>query len=140
MKTVGITRTVEKYKSRTAVAGADYIAGVSAPKNPWASQTQAAATNYQTAVQAGDIGARFSAGVANAGDGKWSAMAKAKGPTRYSAGVALGAPYFQSGMTENLGVIEGISWVRPGPSGSPGNYAIVTQIGDALHAMKVGRT
>lgn len=67
-------------------------------------------------------------------------MARAKGATRYSPGVVAGLPYYTAGMTDVLGTIEGISWTRPGPAGSPGNYAIVTQIGDALHAMKVGRT
>jgi hypothetical protein len=140
VKTVGIERTVTKYQARVAVAGADYQKGVQSPKVSWSAASSAAKSSFQAGVTAGDIADRWDRGISEAGDGKWSSMSVTKGVPRFAPGVTAGLPYYRSGMGEVLGVIEGISWTKPGPAGSAGNYAIVQTIGDALHAMKVGRT
>jgi hypothetical protein len=139
VKTVGVGRAVEKWKSRASVAVEDYKKGIAAPRNPWSSAASAAASTFQQAVTAGDIGDRYARGVTAAGDAKWSGMAQNKGSARYTQGVTLGAPYYQSGISDVLSVIEGVTPPPRGPAGSPGNWEIPKAIGDALHAMKVGR-
>src|SRR5438045_1144309 len=74
------------YKTRAMAAGAK-----------WATDTAAAANNFQAAVTAGNIGQRFAAGVQRAGAAKYTAGIDAKGD-RYSSGIAAGANAYTSGV------------------------------------------
>jgi len=140
VKTVGADRAATKYQARAQAAGGDYTKGVQSPKNPWAAAASAASGNYQQAVQAGDIGARFAAGINSAGDSKWSQMAIQKGAVRYPDGVTKGLPYYRQGIQDVISTIEGTSLPERAPAGSPQNNARTVAINTALHAAKVGRS
>ena len=135
--TKGVSRTVAKWKARVAVAGGEYLSGVTSPKTPWSQGASAASDAWKAGVTEAAGRDAFRSGVAKAGDAKWSAASKALGSQRYSPGVTFGEPYFTQGITSVLSTIEGVSMNPPGPAGAASNYANVQKIGDALHAAKL---
>jgi len=136
VSTKGITRTVEKWKARVAVAGTDYTTGINTAPS-WSAAAAAAKDAWAAGVQAAVSRGAFASGVSAAGDAKWKAAATQLGAGRYTPGVNFGAPYYQSKMTGVLSTIEGVSLAPRGPAGSEGNYALSRQVGDALHAAKL---
>lgn len=138
-KTIGVERTVEKWKARAGVAGADYEAGIRAPKRPWEEATLAAKTTFATAIKGADVPELFARGVRRAGNARWAEMAAKKGIGRFSEGVGLADPYFRSQMTDVLGQIEGVRLSPRGPRGSAANYGRVKEIGDKLHAWRLAK-
>jgi hypothetical protein len=93
-----MSKIQEKFVRRTSQAGADYDAGVSAPRRDWATATKAAEANYEQGVQAAIGKKRFGAGVTKAGTAKFQRGAKEKGVARYPAGVAAGAGDYATGF------------------------------------------
>lgn len=131
-----ITETVEKWKSRAAVAGADYAKGVARPKRSWSQSTQESADAQAAGVQQAISEGRFEKGVAKAGDAKWARKAQTVGASRFPAGVAAATQDYQTGVQPYIAVIEGITLPPRGPKGDPRNYERSSIIGQALHDAK----
>jgi hypothetical protein len=129
----------DKWARRAAVAGPDYLAGVQAPRRPWAAATVAAAAAQAAGVQAAIAAKSFERGVVAAGDGKWSAKAAGKGALRFAPGVADAQPDYQKGVQPYFDVITNVQLSPRGPKGSPQNLLRVAQIANALHNKKVGK-
>lgn len=138
-KTKGIERTVDKYGRRAGVARPDYLAGVLAPKEPWAASTIAAKDTFRDAITDPSVPELYAAGARAAGDERWQGMCEDKGADRYSKGVELGKPYYKERMGDVIGVIERTSLTRRGPAGSETNYNRSKEMGVALRAWKLAR-
>jgi hypothetical protein len=127
----------DKWARRAAVAGPDYLAGVQAPRRPWAATTVAAAASWGAGVQAAVAAKSFERGVGAAGDAKWQAKAAGKGAQRFGPGVADAQPDYQKGVQPYFDVIANVQLTARGPKGSPQNLNRVAQIANALHAKKM---
>jgi hypothetical protein len=127
----------KKYASRGAAAGADYQAGVNAPRQPWAAATTAAAQTYAAGVQAAIGNRSFERGVAAAGDGKWQRKAAGVGAQRYPTGVQAAQGDYASGVSPYLDVIRNLTLPPRMPKGDPSNIQRVAAIATALRQKKI---
>ena len=114
------------YASEAPAAGAE-----------WEANTVAAGGTYKAGVSVAGIQARFVGGVKRAGAAKFARKVKDVGVSRYSPGVAAAQGDFESGIADYVGVLEGLEIPDRGPRGSPGNYAIVATVGNALHKKRL---
>ena len=127
----------KKYASRGGAAGADYAAGVQAPRQPWAQSTLNAANNYAAGVQQAIGQGTFQKGVSAAGDAKWARKASGVGAQRYGPGVQAAQPDYQSGVAPYLDVLKNLSLPPRAPKGDPSNVQRVAAIATALRAKKI---
>jgi len=134
-----LERISEKWTRVSQVSQAEYEAGVRSPRKDWAEQTVKSADAYAKGVQAAISAGRFAKGVSAVGSSKWQLNAIAKGPGRWSAGIALAQSAYERGFAPYRQVIEGLSLPARGPVGDPQNYRRVQVVGDALHKEKLRR-
>ena len=123
---------VKKYAEETPRRASYYEAGVRNPTKDWAASTQAAAANFKAAVQASDIGARFSGGVRKAGTAKQQRKAIDVGVARYGPGVTAGAADYGAGMAPMVETLASVNLPARKPRGDPANLDRVKVIADAL--------
>jgi len=114
------------YEAEAPAAGAE-----------WEANTAAAGGVYKSAVSAAGIQERFVGGVRRAGAAKFSRKVKDVGVARYGPGVAAAKADMEKGVADYVGVLDGLEIPDRGPRGSPGNYAIVQKVGDALHKKRL---
>jgi len=138
-KTIGVDRSASKWIGRARVAGADYEAGVRAPKVAWSTAAAGAADTFFSAVSSPDSKTLFLRGIRRAGDARWSDMALKKGVNRFPQGVEMSEAYYRSQMGDVLGQIETVSLASRGPRGAAQNYNRVKDIGDKLHAWRLAK-
>ena len=103
----------------------------------WAAETIAAADNYKSAVQAADIGKRFSGGVKRVGAAKFRRKVEAVGIGRFGPGVVAAEEDMKSGVDPYLVVIAATDIGARKPRGDPANYDRVKKIGDALNKKRL---
>lgn len=139
MKVKDLTQSANKFSTNAAAGSSNYQSGVQNNQS-WASNTEAAAPTWAAGVSAAAANGRFAKGVTKAGQNKWQQGSVTKGVGRFQQAVALPATKqnWQSGFQPYAAVLAGITAPPKGVRGSPGNYAIVQTIGDALHKAKVG--
>jgi hypothetical protein len=139
MKVKDLGASATKFSTNAAAGSTNYKNGVSA-NSDWAGNTAAAESTYAAGVQAAVASQRFSKGVNKAGQQKWQANTISKGQARFQQAVATpqAQQAWQAGFGPYAQVLGSITVPPKGVKGSPGNYAIVQQIGDALHKAKVG--
>jgi hypothetical protein len=131
-----LDRAADKWQRRAAVAGADYLDGVRAPRRSWSEAAASANASYvQGVTQAAQAG-RYAAGVKAAGDSRWSEGAAKKGPNRFAEGVSLAVGEWQRGFSPYAEAIRALSLPPRGPTGSPQNLQRVQAIAQALRAAK----
>lgn len=127
----------QKWAARTSAASGDYAAGVKNPKKDWQTNTEKASANYQAAVQAGNIGQKFTSGVKKAGTAKWQKNAETLGTQRFAGGVQNAAPAMGSGIAPYLAVISGLTLPDRQPRGNPANYQRSAAVGTALNQKRI---
>jgi len=127
----------KKYATRGAAAGADYSAGVQAPKTPWQAATVAAAQTYAAGVQQAISNNAFTRGVSAATDAKWQRKAAGVGAQRYGPGVQAAQGDYAARVAPYLDVIRNLNLDPRQPKGSPANINRVAQIAQALRSKKV---
>jgi hypothetical protein len=127
----------KKYAARGAAAGADYSAGVQAPRQDWAQATEAASNTWGAGVQQAISSGAFSKGVAKAGTPKWQRKASGVGATRYGPGVQAAVSDYAAGVAPYLDVLRNLSLPARAPKGDPGNINRVAAVAAALRAKKV---
>lgn len=69
---------------------------------------------------------------------KWKRKALTVGPARYGPGVRAAEGDQAAGFAPYREVIAGLTLAPRGPRGAPGNYDRVREVGEALHAKRVG--
>lgn len=114
-----------------------YQAGVAAAGNAWATNTAAAAGNYDAAVKAGNIKQMFAGGVKKAGADKYQKKATELGAPRFSQGVQAAGGDYQTGVDPYLATIGGLTLTARAPRGSAANLQRVTQVATALNAKRL---
>lgn len=103
----------------------------------WEERTSASGGVYKAGVSVAGIEARFVGGVRRAGAAKFARKVKDVGVARYSPGVAAAEEDMAKGFADYQAVLDGLEIPDRGPRGSPGNYAIVQKVGDALHKKRL---
>ncbi len=116
----------------------DYEIGVRNPRAPWAASAQAAEGRYQDGVTAAIAQKRYGKGVAKTGDAGWQAKTLAKGPARFSEGVAIGQPDYEAAVAPYLEVIKATSLPPRFAKGEPRNIERVKFMAAALRKKKTG--
>jgi len=137
IKVKSAAEVAAKWAEQTPGRQAYYEAGVKAAGADWETNTKAAASNYQAAVTAGNIGKMFSGGVAKAGAAKYTRKAVEVGVGRFSSGVTAGKVDYQSGIEPMLATIASVSLPARAPRGSESNLARVRAVATALHAKRL---
>lgn len=132
-----LAQIADKWVSRAAVSGQAYTDGVTSPRRPWAASAAAADDARKAGLAQADAADSFRKGVTAAGDAKWSSRARALGPARFTQGVGVAKPEFQSGFTKYHGVISSLVLPPRGAKGSPENINRVSVLAAALHSAKV---
>jgi hypothetical protein len=137
MKVKDLGQSAKKFSTNAQAGSANYATGVQNNQS-WATQTEAAAPTWAQGVSAAASNGRFAKGVAKAGQAKWQQNSVQKGQSRFQSAVAspMAQQNWQAGFQPYASVIAGINKPPKGVRGSPGNYAIVQAIGDALHKAK----
>jgi len=126
-----------KWATNAGRSGAAYKTGIQNPRRSWSEATQAADENRKAGLAAADSVDAFRKGVAAKGDSGWSTDAQAKGPSRFTQGVALAKPAYTTGFSPFASIIGSLTLPPRGPKGSPENITRVSAIADALHKAKV---
>lgn len=85
---------------------AEYAAGVQSPRTSWAAATANADGAWKEGTAAAAAKGTFKRGVVAAGDTKWTTNTLAKGPARFSEGVAMSEPAFAEGFAKYATVIQ----------------------------------
>ena len=114
-----------------------YTAGINAPRAPWAESTVAADQARKDGLADADVRNAFVTGVNAAGNQKWRDRAATLGPTRFSQGVQVAKPAYNSGFSKYHTVISGVTLPPRGAKGSPENLERVRAITEALHTAKI---
>lgn len=130
-------QAASKWQERSAGAAQLMADGALAAADKWATNTAAAAENYQQAITAGNIKDRFKNGVRRAGPTKFARMVESKASSRYSSGVAAAQSDYSAGVSPYLSTIGGLTLSPRKPRGDPSNYNRVAEVGRALHAKRV---
>lgn len=131
-----VEQSAEKWSRRAGVAQEDYVKGVESPRAPWAAAATAAGPSFRAGVIAAANAGRYEAGVKAAGDDRWRAGARNKGPARYSEGVQLAVGEWQRGFTPYAEAIRNLTLPPRGPKGSAANIQRVTAVATALRGVK----
>lgn len=140
MKVKDLNLAAKKFATNASAGSGNYATGVQ-NNQTWAQNAEAAAPTWAAGVNAAAANGRFAKGVGKAGQAKWQQNAVSKGQPRFQQAVSTPAAMqnWQTGFQPYAAVIAGITKPPKGVRGSPGNYQIVQQIGDALHKAKVGQ-
>lgn len=131
-----LEQSQDKWVRRASVATVDYQQGVANPKRPWSEGAKAGAQNWQQGVTQAATRDAFSKGVEKAGDSKWQAMSKTKGPSRFAEGVSISKDQWGKGFAPYRSAIESVTLPARGPRGSIANYERSKAIGTALRGVK----
>lgn len=124
-----------KWKTRAAAAGPDFLAGAVAGSANWEARTLAANENYKTSVTAAAAANRFAKGVQGSG-GKLTKNLQAVGQARYTTGVGANSDSYAAGMGPVLQTLNSISLPPRGVKGT--NQERANIVATRLRAMKVG--
>ena len=134
-----MSRISDKWKRVASGASAEYEEGVRNPRADWATETKKAEATYEEGIRASIGRKSFGKGVSKAGTDKWQSNALAKGPGRFSQGVALAQDAYEEGFSPYREVISRTPLPPRGPKGDPKNLARVAVIAKALHDEKIKR-
>ena len=116
----------------------DYEIGVRNPRAPWAASAMAAEGRYQEGVTAAIQQKRYGKGVQKAGDQGWQSKTLAKGPARFSEGVAIGEPDYAAAVAPYLETIKATTLPPRFAKGDPRNIERVKVMAAALRKKKTG--
>ena len=135
--TVSATAAARKWARVVATRGEDYKLGIANPRRDWKEATIAAASRYATGITAALADNRFEKGVNRAGTAKWSAMALAKGPTRWTQGVQVAEGAYEKGFRPFADALNAITLTPRLEKGNPANIQRVAEVAAAMHAVKL---
>ena len=128
----------EKWTRVTPMRSEDYRIGIKNPRRDWQKATEAQEPTWKAAITEAATKGMYLKGVRAAGTGKWQEKALQKGPGRFSEGVMVAGPEYESGVAPYRDVIEKTTLPPKFPKGDPRNIQRVSVIAAALRAKKVG--
>lgn len=103
----------------------------------YAAPAIAAAPVYDAGVQEAIARGAYAKGIEAKKD-KWKRKSLAVGTARFGPGVRAAESDQAAGFAPYREVIAGLTLAPRGPRGAPGNYERVREVGEALHAKRVG--
>ena len=127
-----------KWARVTPLRSADYDDGIRNPRVDWATATTAAGDAWKAGIQQAIAQDAFRKGVNRAGTSTWQTAAIAKGPARWSQGVSIGAPAYESGFAPYRDAIERLTLPPRFAKRDPRNLDRVKAVVDALIKVKTG--
>lgn len=127
----------KKFSERVGVATEEYKAGIERTTDQ-AEKAIAAKEAYEAGIMDSISRGAREKGLAEAGTGKWKSKALAVGVSRWPQGAKAGIGDYKKGVAPFFEVLKGLTLAPRGPKGSPENYERVRQVGEALHAKKIG--
>lgn len=125
----------EKWQRRVAGAQADYQTGVQGAGNRYQEGVSAASDSYAQGVQMAIGEHRWETGVSGKG-ARYVQKATSNGPGRWTQGVAASGSDYEAGYGKIASALSGVSLMKKGPKGSPGNLANVQVVVEALRAAR----
>lgn len=117
----------------------DYKLGIQNPRKDWQTQTEGSEANYKAGVDAAHAKGLFKKGVQSAGTSKWKEKALSKGPSRFAEGVFSAGSDYQKGFQPYHDAIKNANIGPRFPRRDPRNLQRVTNIVNAITAVKVGK-
>lgn len=136
IKSLGAIR--EKWTRVTPMRSEDYRLGVKNPRRDWQKATESQEPTWKAAITEAATKGMYLKGVRQAGTTKWQEKSLQKGPGRFSEGVMVAGPEYESGVAPYRDVIEKTTLPPKFPKGDPRNIQRVATIAAALRAKKVG--
>jgi len=103
----------------------------------YAAPAVAAAPIWEQGVMEAAARGGYARGVAEKAE-KWKRKSLAVGTARFGPGVRAAEADHATGYAPYREVISGLTLAPRGPRGSPSNYERVREVGEALHAKRVG--
>lgn len=137
IKVPSASDVAKKWAGRAAGASGEYSKNAAAAASDWESGAKGGASNYKLGVSAGNIEARFSAGISKAGASKYARKVTDVGGSRYSDGVAHGEADMQNGISAVLGTISSVTLPPRRPRGDPANLQRVAAVATALSSKRL---
>lgn len=107
------------------------------PTEDYSAPAIAAAPIWEQGVMEAAARDGYAKGVAAKAE-KWKRKALAVGPGRFGPGVRAAEQDQATGFAPFREVIAALTLPPRGPRGAPGNYERVREVGEALHAKRVG--
>ena len=132
----GLDVISRKWSRVAAQSGQSYEEGVTNPSSDYAAGALAANDAWKAGTQASIARDGFAAGVRRAGTAKWQKNAIAKGPARFSQGVAVAQSDYEAGFAPYREAIAGVQLPQRGARRSPQNLQRVTAMVQAISAKK----
>lgn len=132
----GLDVISRKWARVSSASGPSYEEGVVNPVRDYAAGALVANEAWKAGTQAAISGNRFEAGVKRTGTAKWQKNAIAKGPARFSQGVAIAAPDYEAGFAPYREAIAGVQLPARGARRSPQNMQRVTAMVQAISTKK----
>lgn len=125
----------EKWQRRVAGAQQDYQSGVQGAGNRYQEGVSGAADSYAAGVQQAIGERRWESGVSGKG-AKFAQKAAQVGSARWTQGVSAAGGEYEAGMGKVNSALSGVTLMKKGPKGSPGNLANVQVVVEALRAAR----
>lgn len=114
-----------------------YEAGAVGAGEDWARNAAAAASAFQSAITAGNIGQMYKGGIARAGAEKYNRKVKDVGVARFSQGVQAAGQDFEAGFAPFAQTIGALTLTARQPRGSEANLARVREVAVALNKKRL---
>ena len=108
LRTKGLEKTVQNWKSGQGRAPANYKDGVQASQG-WQQNAIAAEPLYAAKVQEAIANQSRAKGLQNVSEAEWKTAAMDRGAKNIGPGMAAAEPYYRRGMAKNIQVLESIT-------------------------------
>lgn len=125
----------EKWQRRVSGAQQDYQTGVQAAGNRYQEGVSNASDSYAQGVQMSIGEHRWESGVQGKG-ARYAQKSSSVGAPRWTQGVAQAGGEYEAGMNKVNAALSGVTLMKKGPKGSPGNLANVQVVVEALRAAR----
>jgi hypothetical protein len=125
----------EKWQRRVSGAQQDYQTGVASAGNRYQEGVSGAVDSYIAGVQQAIAEHRWESGVSGKGS-RYAQKAAQVGAARWTSGVAAAGADYEAGMNRVNSALSGVTLMKKGPKGSPGNLANVQVVVEALRAAR----
>ena len=125
----------EKWQRRVGGAQSDYQTGVSGAGSRYQEGVSNAGDSYAAGVQMAIGERRWESGTQGKGS-KFAQKAAQVGASRWTQGVAAASGEYEAGMAKVNSALSGVTLMKKGPKGSPGNLANVQVVVEALRAAR----
>lgn len=116
----------------------DYKLGIQNPKRDWEAEATAGKDNWKAGIDAAAAKDLFAKGISKAGTKKWQAKALKVGPGRFSEGVYIAGPDYETGFGPYREAIARVDLGPKYPKRDPRNLERVKKVVDALVQERVG--